>query len=705
MKRTVRALSSLLLAGVLALGAAPAYSAAKLAAPFADSTANPTALARKAQLINDLLRQYHYRDIEIDDKLAQQSLDRYLEALDRDRYYFLASDVSEFRSFANKLDNDLLAGRMDRAKLIFERYRQRVAERTEHAISLLDRPLRFSGDDRLELDRSEMPWAASTGELDALWRKRVQHDILTLRFSDQSEAKIREILEKRYRRVSATVADYTDEEIFEGYANAWAVAYDPHTIYMSPRMSEDFDIHMRLSLQGIGAMLKTENDLIEVVELVAGGPAEKTDQLHPGDRIIGVGQSVDGEIVDVVGWRLTDVVEQIRGRKGTTVRLQVLPKSAGADAKPRIVSIVRDEVKLEDQAAQARTLEIEQDGRPQKIGVIKLPAFYMDFAAAERGDEDYRSTTRDVRRLIEQLKSEGVDGLVIDLRGNGGGSLQEVSELTGLFVDTGPVVQVRRVDGTVEVLQDLEPGVVYDGPLAVMVDRFSASASEIFAAAIQDYGRGVIIGERTFGKGTVQTLVDLDRYSFDPKTPSGRLKLTIAKFYRINGASTQLRGVTPDLELPSMLLDKDMGESSQDTALPWDEIRSVGFQRYNRMDELLPLLRKRHAERAADSNAYQALLREFAQLKTMQERTSVPLTEEARRAERERAEQAQLEAVNARLAAYGLAPIDSLDELDEDTVPDTLLREAAAVVADLSVLRTPGTATVSNWSKPAATPQ
>ncbi len=694
-KTIVRALHSLVLSTVLVLGLGPATVTAATTEAGWSGLEIPNALSRKAQLVTELLSQYHYRDLKLNNEVAATALDAYIEALDRDRYYFLQSDIDEFRRFANQLDDDLLKGHLEGAFRIFKRYEQRVRERAEYAMSILDKPLEFDADARLELDRHEQPWAKDVEELDELWRKRVKHDALTLEFSEQPKEKVREILGKRYQRLAKTVADYSDEDIFQSYINAWAMIFDPHTAYMSPQLSENFDIHMRLSLEGIGAMLKSENDIIEVVELVPGGPAQRSGEIKPGDQILGVGQGGNGDIVDVVGWRLTDVVEKIRGPKKTTVRLQILPKSAGIDSKPRVVAIERDEVKLEDQAAQAKTIEVEQSGQDYRIGVITLPAFYIDFAAAESGAKDYRSTTRDVRRLIDQLEEEGIDGLVIDLRGNGGGSLREASELTGLFIDTGPIVQVRRQDGHVEVLEDTDPSVAYEGPLAVMVDRFSASASEIFAAAIQDYGRGIVVGEQTFGKGTVQTLVDLERFSLSPSAPGGRLKLTIAKFYRINGDSTQRHGVMPDIELPSMLLSDEIGEASQKTALAWDEITPARYRPQGELKELLPVLRQKHKERVAENKAYQALLEEFRQIRALQERTSVPLHGETRRREREMAEKAQLDALNARLAAYDLPPVEALDELDEDSIPDTLLESTAAMVADLSVLRS--TSMAARW--------
>lgn len=687
-----RLLTSLFLASAVAVTALPVASAP--VAPAAGiSKSELHTQARKAQLIGELLSEFHYRTLTIDNTMAAQALQAYLDTIDQERYYLLKQDIDEFQRAADLLDDELKQGNLGTGYRIFERYQQRVNERAEFATGLLKKPLDLSSDERIQIDRSEAPWAADKATLDALWTKRVKHDALTLLMAGQEWPKVQEILSKRYTRLASTVANYSNEEIFQTYINAWAQLFDPHTQYMSPRLSENFDIQMRLSLEGIGAMLRSENDFVEVVELVKGGPAALGGQLQPGDRIIGVGEGEDGDISDVVGWRLSDVVERIRGPKKTTVRLQVLPGKAGGDAA-KTISIVRNEIKLEEQAAQAKTLTIPAgNDSTRRIGVIKLPAFYMDFAAADAGKKDYRSTTRDVRALLTQFEQDGIDGLVVDLRGNGGGSLREATELTGLFINGGPVVQVRRHDGAVEVIQEPSRSIAYTGPLVVLVDQFSASASEIFAAAIQDYGRGIVVGQKTFGKGTVQTLIDLDR-GIRSKDNGGRLKLTIAKFYRINGHSTQLRGVEPDIALPSAIDAERFAESASKTSLPWDEIRAVPFLPRSNLEPLIPVLRKRHDAWAAKNPAFQALVDEYAQLREMQARNSLPLNEKQRRLERDEAEARQLASVNRRLAAYDLEPLQSLDKLDQDAVPDTILESAAAIVVDLADLRS-GTTTAS----------
>lgn len=688
MKHYRKLISHLLFAVTIAVVAVPVTSAPAFS-PHDTKASDTKTQARKARLISELLSEFHYRSLPIDNVMADQALQAYLDMLDQERYYLLQQDIDEFKRNANKLDEQIQRGDLSAGYQIFERYQQRVRERSEFAAAMLEQDIDLNSEERIEVDRSEAPWATSKEQLDDLWRKRVKHDALTLLMANQEWPKVREILGKRYQRLADTVANYSSEEIFQTYINAWAQVFDPHTQYMSPRLSENFDIQMRLSLEGIGAMLRTENDFVEVVELVKGGPAAMDGQLQPGDRIIGVGEGSQGEISDVVGWRLSDVVELIRGPKETTVRLQVLPgKSAGST--PKIITLVRNEIKLEEQAAQAKTIEVPSEDGIQHIGVIKLPAFYMDFAAADAGKKDYRSTTRDVRQLISQFQKEGIDGLVVDLRGNGGGSLREATELTGLFVPSGPVVQVRRHDGAVEVIQERNREVAYTGPLVVLVDQFSASASEIFAAAIQDYGRGVVVGQKTFGKGTVQTLIDLDR-GLRKQDVGGRLKLTIAKFYRVNGHSTQRRGVVPDIVLPSAFDAERFYESAAKTSLPWDEIRPVPFRPQGSLEPLLPVLRERHEEWAAKSPAFQALLDEYAQSRKAQAQNWLPLNEKQRRAEREQAEEQQLAALNRRLSAYGMEPLKSLDDLDQDALPDTVLESAAAVVVDLADLQSSAT--------------
>jgi len=662
-----------------------------LAVPFwAGATVEPAPTHAKAsQVVGELLSRYHYRDQAIDNTTSAQVYTDYFDALDPQRYYFLASDITEFAEHRRRLDNELSAGRLDTAFAIFERYRQRVRERTDHALSVLEDGLDFDTDATVNLDRENANWAGSARALDRLWQKRVINDALSQKLNGRELSAIRESLRSRYERLARTLDQYSAEDIFQVFMSTWAAAFDPHSSYMSPRSSENFDINMRLSLEGIGALLSSEGDFVEIVELIAGGPAEGSGALEAGDRIVGVGQSAD-DIQDVVGWRLGDVVDLIRGPKGSAVHLRILP--ANGSGREQMVTLTRNTIELEEQAAQAEVRDIERDGETLRVGVIEVPAFYADFSAANAGEEDYRSTTRDVRRLLESEQLAGIDGLVIDLRGNAGGSLEEAVRMTGLFIDEGPVVQVHRSNGRREVLGDTDDQpAVYDGPMGVLVDGGSASASEIFAAAVQDYGRGVVMGEQTFGKGTVQTLIGLDRFGVGSEAfPSGRLKLTIAKFYRINGASTQLEGVTPDLYMPSPTRDHAMGERAADNPLPWDTIQSAEFERLSRLDGVINELRRRHQRRLDTEPALRSVAAEAQRLSEQREQTEVSLNREVRRAEIEANEAARLDAINDQLAAYDRPRVDSLEAISATELPDVIRDEAVAVVGDLIRLKADG---------------
>ncbi|MDR9454990.1 MAG: carboxy terminal-processing peptidase [Spiribacter sp.] len=642
---------------------------------------------RASQVIGELLSRYHYRDQSIDDALSESVYDAYFEALDPDRYYFLEADIQAFRHRADQLDDELRAGELDTAFDIFARYRERVEDRSDHALDRLEKGLAFDTEARLDLDRSDADWAASRGELDQIWDKRVTNDALVQRLNGRDRDEVRESLTKRYERLVRSLEQSSAEDVFQSYMSTWASQFDPHSSYMSPRTSENFDINMSLSLEGIGAMLTSEGDFVEIVELIPGGPAAGSGDLSPGDQITGVGDDPDA-IQDVVGWRLGDVVDLIRGPKGSEVHLRVMPE--GRDGHETTITLTRNTVELEEQAAQAEVREVERDGQTHRIGVIDIPAFYADLGAANAGAEDYRNTSDDVARLLDSEALSDIDGLVIDLRGNAGGSLEEAVRMTGLFIDQGPVVQVNRSNGQREVLEDqvAEPA-QYDGPLGVMVDSNSASASEIFAAALQDYGRGVVIGDQTFGKGTVQTLIGLDQFGVGSgveDAATGRLKLTIAKFYRINGESTQLEGVQPDLHLPYPQSSDESGERSAERALPWDTIRSTEYRQQGELARYLSELRRRHDRRMLTDPALMSVSAEAKRLREAEARTEVSLNEDRRRAAQEQQEAARLEAVNAQLAAYGRDTIEDLDDLDRDQLPDALLDETAEVMVDLAEL-------------------
>ncbi len=646
-----------------------------------------------ARLVANLLAHQHFRRQPIDDSLSATVLESFIRSMDSDRYYFTAEDIDDFQGYRNTLDDMLLAGDLSAPYRMFNILQERTRERTEFALNVLDQGLDFDSDAEFDLNRRDVDWAEDREELDRVWRNRIKHDALTLLLAGETEEQTIELLRSRYKGMTENMERSSSEDVFEMFMGAWSRAFDPHTSYLSPRNSREFDIQMRLSLEGIGAVLRTNRDFTEIVELMPGGPASKSGQLSPGDRIIGVGQEGE-DIVDVVGWRLRDVVDLIRGPRESEVRLRILPGSAGSDAPPRTVTLQRNEIKLEEQAASQSIREVQRDGSTHRVGVITIPTFYSDFQAQQAGDDDYRSTTRDVRRLLTELAEEDIDGLIIDLRGNAGGSLQEAGDLTGLFIPKGPIVQIQRSDGKTEVMRARDGELAYDGPLAVMVDRFSASASEIFAGAIQDYGRGLVLGERTFGKGTVQTLVDLSRFANNPDKESGRLKMTIAKFYRVTGSSTQKRGIEPDIDFPSATPDDEVGESAADNPLPWDKIEGTRFSRFSDLSNVIPMLRERHEQRSADNQAFQALVAELDKLNWISSQTRVSLDRETRQAEREQRNAARLEKANRHRAAHGLEPIESLDELDlADDEPDTLLDASVDIIADLSIIEnTPATA-------------
>jgi len=637
-----------------------------------------------SRLVTTLFERSHYRRATVDDAASSQMLDAYLGALDRNRQYFLADDIAEFEPLRTRLDDAVKRGELDAVFAIYDRYLDRARERVEFALDVLDKAPDFSIDEEFMFDRSEEPWAASRAELDDLWRKRVKNDALGLMLTEKSWEETREILEGRYSQVLKRLFQVKSDDIFETFMNAYANTMDPHTSYYSPRNSEEYRIQMSLNYDGIGATLQIQDEYVAIINVIEGGPAALDGTLKPKDRIVAVGQGADGEFVDVVGWRLDEVVDLIRGPGGSTVRLQVLPGGAAPGSSPDVIALVRDKVKLEAQAARKDIVEIERGDEAHRIGVITVPSFYQDYNARAAGNREYTSTTADVRRLTLELVEEGIDGLVLDLRNNGGGHLSEATAMTGLFLHGGPIVQLRDTSGRVEVLEEQDTGVVYDGPLAVLVNRFSASASEIFAAAIQDYGRGVVVGQRTYGKGTVQNLYPLDRYAPGDDPRFGQLTLTIGKYYRVTGDSTQNRGVTPDITVPSPIDSHMVGESTRDTALPWDQIRSTRFTPRGQLDEAIELLSTEHGRRRGSDPDFVYLLEDIEAIETQRSRKSVSLNLETRRQETRRFEAERLARENERRISRGLEPVASLEEIDEEDTPDILLREAAAVVVDLT---------------------
>jgi carboxyl-terminal processing protease len=661
------------------LGLSSATYALAPVVPLTDLT--PQAEHRRAtRLITHFITNYHYKKAPLDDQLSQTIFDNYLTALDPTKSYFTQSDIDEFSAFSHELDDDLRNSDLQTLFDMFVRFRQRVTARMTKTLASLATPIDFTLNETFEFQREDVAWAKNEAELDELWRKRVKNDVLALKLAGRKPEKIIETLRKRYQGIVRQTAQYNAEDVFQTFINAYTTAIDPHSSYFSPRTSENFKIRMSLSLEGIGAVLQSDNEYTIVNEVVKGGPADLSHKLKKGDRISGIGQGATGEIVDVVGWRLDEVVDLIRGPKDSIVRLQVLPKNAGPDGPPKVINLTRNTIQLEDQAARQKILTVEGAQGPQKIGVIEIPTFYMDFEARMRGEENYRSTTRDVRHLIAELTKQGIMGLIIDLRSNGGGSLPEAVELTGLFIPSGPVVQVRNSQGRVQLEKDSDDTVTYAGPLAVLVDRNSASASEIFAAAIQDYRRGWIFGETTFGKGTVQNLVDLNRFDEDSKGKLGQLKATIAQFFRVDGDSTQHLGVIPDVVFPSNLSTKDQGERALKQALPFAHIPPAEF--IPTTDHLLHLeqLRAQHQTRVKTDKAYLALLDQERAVQEVSDKKSVSLLESQRRKEHLQSRLDQRMRENAIRVAHGKAalpatPKPAEDDDDDGTSADEAERE------------------------------
>ncbi|XOZ33865.1 carboxy terminal-processing peptidase [Halomonadaceae bacterium KBTZ08] len=652
----------------------------------------PTAdQARANILIARQLQFGHFKEKDIDDALASETLDAYLDQLDSQRLYFTQGDVSNFNAYRDSMKRALTGGDLEPAFRIYNHFQQRRIRRLEYALSLLDEGISsfdFSGDDRYRLDRSEADWAQDTSELDKLWRDRIRNAVLSMRLDGQPDEAIKETLTRRYESQLDRAYDARSEDAFQQWMNAFAGLWDPHTQYLSPRTSENFDINMSLSLEGIGAVLQSKDGYTKVSRIVPGGPAAEEGSLGAADRIVGVAQG-DDPMENVIGWRLSEVVDLIRGPKGSKVRLEVIPAGTQNDMNTHEITIVRDEVELEEQSAQSDMLEMENRGKPWKLGVIDIPTFYADLKAARQGDENYRSTTRDVRGLINELKGNGMDGLVIDLRGNGGGALSEANKLVGLFIEKGPTVQVRGPDGSVQVFKDDDNNVAWDGPVVVLVNNLSASASEIFAGAMQDYGRGLIVGSQTFGKGTVQAIRPLNH---------GQLKITQSKFYRVSGASTQNRGVVPDIRIKDRIERDNVAEAALDGALSWDEIDTLDYQRYFTFDDILETITKQHEARFSQVPEYKLRKRELELLNERRDRTWVSLNAEQRKKDQKTFREKQLSIVNQRRKLEDKEPFDSWQAYEEDAEsrpamarrselaeegPDFVVREAGAILTDL----------------------
>lgn len=637
------------------------------------------------------LENAHYAGHTVNDALSAQLLERYLDKLDPSRLYFLQEDIDRFQKYRSKLDNQLRRGNVSAGFQIYEVYQERIAARQDWILSQLESLIEsfdYTEDDYLKLDRSEEAWPKSMAEADSLWTRQLKASALGLKLSGKTEEEILERLSKRFKNQKNRLSQNTAEDVFSGYMNALGSLYDPHTDYFSPRSSENFQINMSLKLEGIGAVLQVDDEYTKVVRVVPGGPAAKQGQLKASDRIVGVAQGKRGEMLDVIGWRLDDVVDKIRGPKGSIVRLQVIPASAKDDHSHREITIVRNEVKLEEQSAQKHVLDLERNGKAYKVGVISIPTFYLDFEALRRRDKDFRSTTKDVKRLLDELQAEGVSGIVIDLRNNGGGSLVEANGVTSLFIEAGATVQVKHSNSRIQAEGKRRRSPYYTGPLVVLQNRLSASASEIFAGAIQDYKRGLIIGTQSFGKGTVQSVNPLNH---------GQLKLTESKFYRISGDSTQNRGVIPDVTYPAYYDKEKVGESSLDNAMAWDRIQPVKHAHYYPLLKASKRLQKLHDERVRSNPDFVYLREQIAYKEELANIEYLSLNEQLRERERKRDENTRLAMLNKLRAAKGENTFANFEEaeafqeeeaadLSPDKEADAFMIEAGEILVDALAL-------------------
>ncbi|WP_395345430.1 carboxy terminal-processing peptidase [Ningiella sp. W23] len=626
-----------------------------------------------AKRISDLFTRAHYKKIAIDDALSEKVYDRYLDALDSSKHFFTQDDVKSFAAYEDKFDDAIRIGNLELAYEMYQRSLERRQERYAYALTLLDEPFDFEQQgDKFYYDREDAQWPASEAEIQELWRQRVKYDALNLKLADKTWEETQELLTKRYQRAQRRLTQTKSEDVFQAVMNSFARSIEAHTSYLSPQRTERFQMDMNLSFEGIGAVLRIEEDHTTIMSVVPGGPADKSGEIKPEDKIIGVAQEDEDAFTDVVGWRLDEVVELIKGPKGSDVKLQV--QKGGTSTKKVVeVAITRDKIKLEDRAAKAEVIE-PSDGinAGKRIGVIEIPSFYHKLHA-------------DVIKLLDELKEQEVEGLIVDLRGNGGGSLPEAVALSGLFIEKGPVVQIRHESGHIEVNRDKDGKVQYDGPLTVLVDRFSASASEIFAAAMQDFNRAIVIGEQTFGKGTVQQHRSLSRVYDFFENKLGAVQFTMAKFYRINGGSTQHRGVTPDILYPSPIDPAEWGESREENALPWDSIRKANYTSLPEAGAMVDVLAAKHAARTLKDPEFQYIFDDIKEYNKNKDKKYISLVEKERIAEKDENEAKQLARTNERLERLGLEKLASLD----DDIPEALeeldpfLTEAANITFDM----------------------
>ncbi len=668
---------------------APKYSYADL---------EPTASQTKVQaFVTQFLNNYHYSKFSIDDSLSAKVWKSFIDNVDGSRAYFTVDEIKDFEKYQYKIDEALLSGDVDAPFEVFNLYRKKYKERHAYIKNLLSKPLDFTTNDTYEVNRSKSPWAKSEAELDKVWDKIILSQALSLKLGGSTDSAIVATMNKRYDMYETRVLKWRSEDVFQTFVNSFTETIDPHTSYMIPSTAAQFNIEMSQSLEGIGATLQNEGDYVMIKEIIPGGPLFKSGQGNKNDYIVAVAQGDDGDYQDIIGWLTDDAVKLIRGKKGTIVRLKLLASDAPAGSEPRILRLEREKIKLEEAVAQSKIIDVKHDKKDFKIGMIEIPMFYRDFEDARKGG-DFQSTTKDVKKFLLEFKEKGVDGVLIDLRNNGGGSLTEAINLSGLFISEGPVVQRRSSRQKVDVEYDTDKELVYSGPLMILQNRFSASASEIFAGAIQDYKRGIIVGERSYGKGTVQQLVDLDQFLNSPRNASrnnnrgsvagngnvamgvgfenkeryGQLKLTTEKFYRITGNSTQLKGVEPDIALPSPFDTDEMGESSQPTALPYDQVELAEFEKQGNInDKLINKLNSKFQSRLKSDQDLKDLVSDLDEYKILKEKNEYSLNYEIRKKEKEDSEK-------NRKAVKKISKSNSSSDDD-----DVYLNESEKILCDL----------------------
>jgi len=625
-----------------------------------------------SKAVTGAIENYHYKKPAFNDSLSGVIFDRYIKDLDNNKSYFLKSDIKEFSVYRNKMGEFLENGDMSVPFAIYNRLYTRQRERFALVYAALsDSTLKTNTNQVYEVSREKSNWFSTKKELDDYWRKKVEYELISLDMAQKDHGKNVTTLLKRYQNLNKQIDKSNSEDVFQVFMNAFVSSIDPHTTYFSPNRKKDFNIEMSKSLEGIGATLVSENEYIKIASLTKGGPAEKSKAINPNDRIVAVAQGKTGEFVDIIGWRTDEAVQLIRGQKGTVVRLKILAANTSTTSVPKMVELVRDKINLVDQRATSSVEQFIRNGKTYRIGIINLGDFYLDFEAAQRGDKNYNSTSRDVHRILDSLNQVGIDGVVLDLRNNGGGSLKEAIDLTGLFIKTGPVVQVKDMNGKVEIDADKNPEQVYSGPLAVLVNTFSASASEIFAGAIQDYGRGIIVGEDTYGKGTVQSALSINDLISGMDTPLGQINLTIAKFYRINGSSTQLKGVTPDILFPNKIPRSKFGEESEPSALPWDQIQTSKYTLAGNIPQLKTTLQMNHSKRMENNIFYKEWVDDIQDLNIALDKNKVVLNQKALEKEHMAEEKKEFDKYNVLRQLSGLEPISD-DSLGKKSIPKGL---------------------------------